>query len=159
MPKVLIYHWKRIVNDGAVTRQQPPRRQFASEDEGRQVLPQVAPLACRNDDGPSSPDEIAAVQIARVLVEKRQVIRRVSRSTDHAELRIARLDDVGAIRETEHARGRPASGNRWKSTDVIRMAVGHENASKRSAGQRGRHCVEVRRVADTGIYQRRNAAG
>ena len=74
----------RPVDDEAVTRQQPPRGQFSNEEEGRQVLPQVAPLARRNDDRSSSPDEIAAIQIARVLVEKAQVIRRVSRSMDHA---------------------------------------------------------------------------
>ena len=152
MRDVLVDERRRIVDDRAVSRQQPARREIAHELQRREVGPQVAALPRRNDDRPSLAREVAAVEIAGLAIEEAEMIRGVARRRQDLELPVAGGDGIAG--RIHHHQPAPPIAQRRQSLDVIGMPVRDQHARERRAVQRGGHGLHVLRVPDAGVDER-----
>ena len=148
-----------VVDDGAMARQQAPGQQVPYPCERVQVVAQVAALACGDDNRSAGPNEISAIQVPRALVEKTQMVRRMTWRMDDTQVGIAGLDHaVRQFRVPDHTRRGPPFRNRRQSANVIRMAVRNEDAIEGPAAKRGSNRIQMRRVAHACVDERRNAS-
>src|SRR5687768_1279677 len=74
--EVFVDHRERLLDRRSMCRQQPGRAEAADAAQRSEVLPEVASPARGDDDGPTEPDEITAVDFVRAFIEETEVIRR-----------------------------------------------------------------------------------
>ena len=84
-------------------------REIADAAQRRQVLREIAAFAGRDDDGAAAPGEVAAIEIARRLVEEAEVVGRVAGRVQRQQLRVAGGDDL-AVRQRSGGKLRTAAG-------------------------------------------------
>src|SRR5690606_7167743 len=93
---------ERLLDDGAVRREDPRRRERQHALERRQVFRELAPQAGGDPDGGTENGEIAAEERAALLVPEAEMVGGVAGCMDGRQRRVAGLDAI-AVRKRRPA--------------------------------------------------------
>ena len=157
--EVLVDDRQRVIDGRPMGGEQTRRTKAADPAQRRKVLAQVSAAARRDDDRAAETQEVAAINLVRALIEKTEMIRRMTRRVQRPQLGAAGGEEISVLERRPLAAadddGRPALPDVGDTRNMIDVAVRHEHESKRAAGQPALDGVEMLTLPDAGIDEHR----
>ena len=153
--EVLVDHRQRVVDGRPVRGQKPGGTEPTDPAQRRKVLTQVSSPARRDDHRPAETEQVAAVDLVGPLIQKTEMIRRMTGRMQCPQLSAAGREEISVLEGRAFAAadddGRPALADVGETRYMIDVPVRHEDKTEQPAGQPAPDGVEVLTLTDTRV--------